>query len=152
MITLLAAIGFDNEIGLDNKLLWKIPEDMKFFKDYTTGKTVVMGRKTFESIGRPLPNRNNIVVTQKTISSVTTITSIEDILNLPDDEIVIIGGEQLYNESIDHADKLLITHVYRTFEADKYFPHIDPYVWRPVSIRPSSDENFEYSFVEYARI
>ena len=129
MITLIAAIGPNNELGLGNRLLWEIPEDLRHFKSYTMGKPVVMGRKTFESIGgRPLPGRTNIVVTGRHyhITGVITAPDIASALSFSKDcqELVVIGGASVYSQAIGLADKLVITHVPRACTADTFFPKI----------------------------
>ena len=124
MITLIAAIGKNNELGYQNKLLWSLPGDMKYFKENTTGKRVVMGRKTYESIGRPLPNRENIVITSHEIPEVKTVKSIDDILSLEGDTY-IIGGASIYKEFIKYAGFLLLTEVDDSPTADAFFPEFD---------------------------
>lgn len=156
MITILAAIGLHNELGKDNDLLWSIPEDMQFFKTYTTGKTVVMGRKTYESIGRPLPNRKNIVVSSTNIVGVPTYPSLELVLAHvdPDVEVVIIGGGMLYQAALelDIVDKMLITKVDNSYEdADVFFPKIDESIWEVVKSEISCNGILSYMFVEYSR-
>lgn len=140
MITLIVAHGLNREIGLNNELLWKLPVDMKHFKETTTGKTVVMGRNTFNSIGKPLPNRQNIVLSAKgPIEGVTVLDSIESILSMAKDrEIFIIGGEQVYKAFLPYADRLLITLVEGNFTADTYFPDYE-------------DTLSQYTLVEYSR-
>ena len=155
MITLIAAIGRNREIGYKNELLWKIPADMAHFKLYTTGKPIVMGRSTYESIGRPLPNRLNVVLTTQDIpGDVTIVRSVYEVikLNAQYPEIVIIGGGSVYNQFIGIADKLVITHVNASFTADTFFPEIDPLVWKITSVvdKHVSDE-YEYGFVEYSK-
>ena len=153
MITLIAAIGQNNGIGFKNNLLWKIPEDMKHFKSYTMGKVVVMGANTFVSIGRPLPGRKNIVVTSKEMLGVITARNISSVLSIEHcyDELVVIGGASLYNQTIDLANKLVITHVDKSFEADTFFPTIEPDKWKINSSIEGGDENYRYRFVEYIR-
>lgn len=156
MITLIAAIGKNNEIGFCNRLLWNIPEDMKHFKSYTMGKVVVMGSNTFSSMGnRPLPGRRNIVISHKCHTTVDTICakSIEDALSIEHcyDEIVVIGGASIYNQTIDRADKLVITHIDSEFTADTYFPKIDLTKWMINSIVESNNNDYKYKFVEYIR-
>ena len=126
MVTLIAACAKNRAIGKDNKLLWHLPSDLKRFKRLTTGKTVVMGRKTYESIGKPLPNRKNIILTNNkdlVIEGCEVINSISE-LNLMED-IVIIGGEQIYNLFIDYADVIELTLIDKEFEGDAFFPEID---------------------------
>ena len=154
MITLIAAIGRNGEIGLNNKLLWSIPEDMKHFKSYTMGKTVIMGFKTFHSIGKALPGRKNIVITSRDLGgaaiparSINAALSVENCYP----ELVIIGGASIYNQTIELADKLVITHVDANFEADVYFPTIDLTKWSINSILESKNDSYSYKFVEYIR-
>lgn len=156
MITLIAAIGRNNEIGLGNKLLWNIPEDMKHFRSYTMGKVVVMGSNTFASIGfKPLPGRKCVVISKKDLHGCAAIPakSIEEALSIEHcyDELVIIGGESIYRQTIDIADKLVITHVDAEFEADTFFPAIDLTKWKINSIVEGKDANFNYKFVEYLK-
>jgi dihydrofolate reductase len=136
MITLIAAIGERGEIGYKNELLWHIPLDLAHFKQYTLGKTVVMGRKTFDSIGkRPLPGRRNIVITggkYDTVEGLITTPSIESALMFEQEceELVIIGGSSIYAQTIDVADRLVITHVPGAYTADAYFPIIGSDFWQ----------------------
>lgn len=154
MITLIAAIGRNREIGFENKLLWNIPEDMKHFKSYTMGKVLIMGRKTFASIGnRPLPGRKCIVVSTHEIHGVVRARDIDSALSIDYcyPEIVVIGGESVYRQTIDRADKLVITHVDADFKADTFFPPIDLTKWRINSTIDGSNETYNYKFVEYVR-
>ncbi len=155
MITLIAAIGRNCEIGYQNNLLWKIPEDMKHFKEYTTGKVVIMGRKTFASIGnRSLPGRKCIVISTHDMTGLAVwAKDIESALSVEHcyPELVVIGGEQIYAQTIDRADKLIITHVETEFEADAFFPAIDLTKWKINSTLQSRNDQFEYRFVEYLR-
>jgi dihydrofolate reductase len=153
MITLIAAIGANNEIGLGNKLLWHSPEDMAHFRLYTLGKPVIMGRKTYASIGnRPLPGRKCIVIsTSPQDNSAVRANSVEEALSLEHcyPEMVVIGGESIYRQTIGIADKLVITHVHHTFDADTFFPKIDNRVWGEVSRADSRYQDYNFSFVEY---
>ena len=155
MITLLAAIGRNNEIGLHNRLLWSIPGDMKHFKSYTMGKVIAMGSNTFASIGhRPLPGRKCIVLSKGGLAGLAIrAKSIDDIFSIEHcyPEIVIIGGASVYKQTIDRADKLVITHVEAESEADTFFPAIDLTIWKINSIIDGSDETYRYKFVEYIR-
>jgi len=158
MISIIAAIGKNNELGKANELLWKLPNDMKHFKETTTGKTVIMGRKTFQSIGRPLPNRRNIVVTRDetfAIDGIEVAHSLEEALRLVQDEeeAFIIGGGELYNQALPFTQRLYITHVDSAFDADTFFPEITS-EWRKVSQEEhGADEAhaFPYSFVVYEK-
>lgn len=156
MITLIAAIGANREIGNNNQLLWKIPEDMKHFKSYTMGKVVIMGSNTFGSIGnKPLPGRKCVVISSRDLHGCGAIPakSVKDALSIEHcyDELVVIGGASIYEQTIDLADKLVITHVDSSFTADTFFPAIDLNVWKINSVKEGEDENYKYRFVEYVR-
>lgn len=155
MITLIAAIGRNNEIGFENKLLWNIPEDMKHFKAYTMGKVLIMGRKTFASIGnKSLPGRKCIVIsTHDLFGAAVCAKDVDSALSIDYcyPEIVVIGGESVYRQTIDRADKLVITHVDADFRADTFFPPIDLTKWRINSTIDGSNETYNYKFVEYVR-
>lgn len=156
MITLIAAIGRNNEIGYQNKLLWNIPEDMKHFKSYTMGKTLIMGGNTFVSIGsKPLPGRKCIVITRHDLRCLAAVRAknVDDAFSVEHcyPELVIIGGASIYNQTINRADKLVITHVDAEFTADTFFPQIDSDKWKINSVVNSQDDNYTYRFVEYLR-
>ena len=161
MISLIAAIGKNNELGKGNTLLWHLPADMKHFKDITTLHPVIMGRKTFESIGKPLPNRRNIVITRNVNykkDGVELVYSLSEALDLfPDqnEEIFIIGGAELYRQTMPVADKLYITHINAEDKnADAFFPEIIPIVWNEVShIEHEIDEKniYPYTFSIYEK-
>lgn len=156
MISLIAAIAKNNCIGKDNQLLWNIPEDMKHFKDLTTGQVVLMGRKTWESIPekfRPLPNRTNIIITRdesyQVPAGVEVYSSIDKaIANHKDESIFIIGGAQIYQQTIDMADKLCITHVNQDCDGDAFFPKINPNVWQETG----REDHDGFSFVTYKKL
>jgi len=172
MISIIAAIGKNNEIGKKNKLLWHLPADMKHFREITSCRTVIMGQKTFESIGnRPLPNRRNIVLTKDASfvhEGIEIVHSLEELDNLlkkendesirlaQDKEVFIIGGGQIYKLFMEKADKLYITHVGAAFpDADTFFSEIIPVVWNEISHQEhNSDEKnpFPYVFSIYERI
>lgn len=161
MISIIAAIGKNNELGKENKLLWSLPADMKHFKEITSGHTVIMGQKTFESIGRPLPNRKNIVVTRNkdfSADGVEISYSLEDTLNKftnTEEEVFIIGGGEIYKQSMDSANKLYITHIEaEDKKADTFFPEIIPIVWNEISHEEhkKDDKNpFNYTFSVYEK-
>jgi len=156
MITLIAALGRNNEIGFKNKLLWNIPEDMKHFKSYTMGKVIVMGGNTFASLGyKPLPGRKNIVITRQALKCLTAVraASIDEALSIEHcyDEMVVIGGASIYDQTIGMAHKLVITHVDAEFEADTFFPAIDLTQWVINSTIDGSNDTYNYKFVEYVR-
>lgn len=160
MIHLLVAKSDNNVIGQDNQLIWHLPNDLKHFKEITTGHPIIMGRKTFESIGRILPNRTNIIITRNrnySIENAKVAHSLNEALELAkeiDKNIFIIGGGKIYEQAIDFADILEVTEVHENFEGDTYFPEIDLNVWKEISrIKHYKDEKneFDYSFVRYER-
>jgi dihydrofolate reductase len=158
-ISIIAAIGKNNELGKNNQLLWKLPLDLKHFREITSGHPVIMGRKTFESIGRPLPNRKNIVITRDESYSregVSTVHSLKEALDLVqnEEEVFIIGGAEIYKQSIDLANKLYITHVdAETKDADVFFPTIGDF-WGKISeerYAKNEENEHSFSFVEYEK-
>jgi dihydrofolate reductase len=157
IISIIAAVAENRAIGLKNKLLWDIPEDMKHFQVITRGHPVIMGQKTFESIGKPLPNRVNIVLTQEPdlkIVGCITVNSIEQALTEAkkhdQEEIFFVGGGTVYKQALPLADKLYLTVVKGNFEADTYFPDYAQFT-KVVSRRESHDDNFHYTFLELVR-
>lgn len=161
MISIIVAMGKNNEIGKNNKMPWHLPNDLHYFKEKTTGHVVVMGRKTFESIGKPLPNRKNIVLTRQNNdlhNSVTTIHELNDINHIAskykDKHIFILGGAEIYKQTIDMADHLFITQIDEAFEADAFFPQINPTEWKKVyEIKGEKDakNNYDYTFLKFSR-
>lgn len=161
ILSLIAAIGKNNEIGKRNELLWHMPEDMKYFRRVTSGHTVIMGQKTFEALGKPLPNRKNIVLTKEKdfkAEGVEISNSLEKTvasLKNSDEEVFIIGGGQIYKQAMDMADKLYITHVdMEDKDADTFFPEIIPIVWNEVvhTEHKKDDKNpYDYTFSVYER-
>ena len=157
MITIIAAIGLNNELGKDNDLIWHLPADLRRFKKVTSGHTIVMVRKTFESIGKPLPNRRSILITRNTSyhkDGCEIVHSLEDAIKLIQDQehAFIIGGAQIYKEAIDKklVDQLDITKVHQNFDADVFFPSIDPTSWKEVSeetFLPDEKNQYKYSFL-----
>lgn len=137
MLSIIAAVSSNGVIGNKGQLLWHISEDMRRFRELTTGHPVVMGRKTWESIGKALPNRTNVVVTRQEVTFEGAITahSLSEALSMFDDseEVFIIGGSQIYAEAIDLADRMYITEVCRYYEGDAKFPLWDKFDWRKVS-------------------
>ena len=136
MISIIVAIAENGVIGDKNALLWNIKEDMRRFRTTTTGHPVVMGRKTFESIGRPLPKRTNVVITRGDgeFEGCLVAHSIEEVVKMfsPDEEVFIIGGAQIYSQALPLADKLYLTVVHRNYEGDTSFPEIDYSEWQEV--------------------
>ncbi|MDC3106718.1 dihydrofolate reductase [SAR86 cluster bacterium] len=145
-ITIVAAIASNNVIGQKNSLPWDIPEDLKRFKQLTSGHTILMGRKTFDSIGRPLPNRTNIVMTKDTNyqkEGVEIVFDEKEALNLIKDlnqEVFIIGGSKIYELFEPRATSLMITRVLKDFEGDAFFPDINWSNWRVKSKEEFLDE------------
>ncbi len=157
IISLIAAASENNVIGKDNKLIWKLTEDMKFFRKKTTGHHIIMGRKTFESTG-VLPNRTSIVISRnsglKIPENCLLASSIEDAITKVknDDEVFIIGGADIYRQSLEIADKIYLTRIHQTFEGDAFFPEIDKTKWELVSQQNhQADEKnqYAYSFLEF---
>ncbi len=147
MISIIVAIAENGVIGDKNALLWNIKEDMRRFRTTTTGHPVVMGRKTFESIGRPLPKRTNVVITRgdSTFDGCEVAHSLEEAVTMfpKDEEVFIIGGAQIYKQALPIADKLYLTIVHRNYEGDTSFPQIDMSQWQEVS-REEFDRGEEY--------
>jgi dihydrofolate reductase len=163
--SLIAAVSTNNVIGKDNDLIWYIPEDLKYFKRTTSGKPVVMGRKTFESIvdriGKPLPGRHNIIITRQAGYDGKGAEVAADISaalkagsETAEDEYFILGGAQIYAETINLCDRLYITEIHQEYEGDSFFPVIDPSQWQEISREGHASESPElpaYSFVIYQR-
>jgi len=156
-LTLVVAIDAQRGIGVDNQLPWHLPEDLAHFKRVTLGKPIVMGRKTFDSIGRPLPKRRNIVVTRNrdwSHEGVETAASLEAAIALLGDEAAsIIGGAQVFSEAMAAADSMIVTEIDHTFRCDTFFPPIDPALWQESAREThySEDGGFGYAFVTYTR-
>lgn len=153
MTTIIAAIGKNNELGNNNNLLWHLPDDLKHFKTLTAGFPVIMGRKTYESIGRPLPNRTNIVVSKKEnwfeegILIVGTIKEAIKFAKKINENIFIMGGGEIYKQTIDFADRLEITAVDAEIQADTFFPKIDEKIWiKTKNVFHPMDEKHQYNF------
>ena len=157
MISIIVAVSNDWGIGKDNKLLWHISDDLKRFKRITIGKTLIMGKKTWESLPvRPLPGRKNIVLTDvphEQIEGAITVYSIDEALSkcTADDEVFIIGGGSVYRQFMPLAHRLYITHVHKNTPADIFFPPIDPAVWKTVSEEDFTESEIPYKNVVYER-
>lgn len=152
IITLIAAAAENNVIGKDNKLIWHLPNDLKFFKKNTLDHSVVMGRKTFDSMGKALPNRRNIVITRDQnwmAPDVDVANSANEVLTYCRDEreIFIIGGAEIYNLFLPIANKIILTRVHTHIDGHAYFPAFDQSVWRKVSEeRHEKDEKHAYAY------
>lgn len=149
MISIIAAVSSNGVIGKEGKLPWYIPEDLKHFKKLTSGNVVIMGRKTYESIGKPLPNRVNIVITRdknKIINGCITVNSIEEAIRKAgnDKQIFIIGGGEIYKKSLNFANKIYLTKVHQNIEGDTYFPTLNEN-WKEIR----REDKKGYSFITY---
>ncbi|MDX5475246.1 MAG: dihydrofolate reductase [Bacillaceae bacterium] len=159
MISIIVAYGKNRVIGKDNKMPWHLPADLRYFKETTLGKTVVMGRKTFESIGKALPGRKNVVITSQEGFNATgceVISSFEAALQIAkEEEIFIIGGATIYEQAIKHADLLYITYIDEQFEGDAFFPEWNKEDWILHSSEKGKREeknNYDYYFNVYKKL
>jgi dihydrofolate reductase len=167
ILSIIAAVAKNRVIGGGNTLLWDLPADMKHFGNKTRGHTVIMGRKTYESIGKPLPNRKNIVITRDMNyfqTGIDIVGSLDEALrvasleqgtgfeeNQDEVEVFIIGGGEIYRQAIDKANKLYITEIHQDFKGDTLFPTIDKNAWQETSREDYSDNPIPYSFIEYKK-
>jgi dihydrofolate reductase len=155
-LTLVVAMDAQRGIGVDNKLPWHLPEDLAHFKRVTLGHPIIMGRKTFDSIGRPLPKRRNIVVTRNAEWShegVEVAGSLDQAVTLAGDEPAsIIGGAQIFGEAMAIADRMIVTHIDGVYRCDTFFPEIDPVQWVETAREDHRPEDgVGFSFVTYER-
>ena len=156
MIKIIVAMSKNRVIGNNNELIWKLSSDLKRFKELTTGHPVVMGRKTYESIGKPLPNRRNIIITRNLeyqVEGCETVSSLEEALLLTNNNCFIIGGGEIYKQSLEVADKIYLTLVHKEFEGDTTFPELGK-EWATIDCKDfEADEKneYNYSFIEYDR-
>ncbi len=167
-VSLIAAVANDWVLGHDGQMPWDLPADLAYFRKQTTGKAIIMGRKTYQSIGKALPNRINIVLTRDTsftLPDARVVHRIDDAITFAKqqyadgatqhNEIMIIGGSQIYQQAIHYADKLYITHIEASFPGDCYFPDIDTSQWQLVQSErhhyASSKASFDYAFCCYRR-
>lgn len=158
-ITSVVAIASNYAIGKNNQLLWHLPKDLKHFKDITAGGTVIMGRKTFDSVGKPLPKRRNIVITRKPIKieGCEVVDSIEAAIALckNEQEVFIVGGAEIYRQAMHLTNRIYLTIVHHSFDADTFFPEIDYREWKETAREDhQTDEKhqFNYSFITLERI
>ena len=168
MLSLIVAMAENNVIGINNNLPWHLPNDLKYFKQATMGKPIIMGRKTYESIGRPLPGRRNIVITRQANyadtdlakKGIDVVASLEEAIKLGEDiamidghgEAFIIGGAEIYNQSLAQANRLYITHVLANVDGDAYFPEVDWSNFTEIAREEFSAEGhnpYNYSFNVY---
>ena len=160
MITIIAAVAENSALGKDNDLLWHLPKDFKRFKEITSGHYIIMGRKTFESFPKPLPNRTHVVISrQKNYhpDGCIVVDSLENAIAVcPENEnLFIIGGGEIYKQSIAVVDQLDITQVHAAFDAEVFFPEIDMNIWKIQSTefhQKDEKHKYDFSFVKYVRI
>ncbi len=160
-ITMIAAVGENNALGKDNDLLWHLPDDFKRFKQLTTGHTIIMGRKTFESFPKPLPNRTHIIITRDKNYRVKhadciVVHSLREAIKLSaeDKNPFIIGGGEIYTQGEELAHKLEITRVHHSFEADTFFPEVNEAVWQLIAseYHPKDERhNYDFTYLTYLR-
>ena len=163
MITIIAAASENNALGKNNDLVWRLPDDSKRFKKLTTGHTIIMGRKTFESFPNPLPNRTHIVITKQKdyvfkegIENCIATSSLKNALAITttENEVFIVGGGQIYEQSMGIADKIELTRVHGFFEADAFFPNIDLEKWKIIKeeFHPKDEKhNFEFTYQTFLK-
>ncbi len=161
MLKILVAFDENRVIGKNNALIWHLPADLKRFKALTTGHVIIMGRKTFESIGRPLPNRTTVVISRQQdlkIEGVILAHSVEEAIlkakSISRDDIFIVGGAEIYQLSLPLADQILVTQLHDIFEGDAFFPEISPAIWEVAEQeRGVTDEQnaYQFSYITYAR-
>ena len=158
-LTIIAAVSINNIIGNKNKLIWKLSNDLKRFRNLTTNHSVIMGRKTFESLPNPLPDRDNIVITRDTNYSKPNIqvcSSIEDAINLTktDTQPFIIGGGEIYTQTINIVDRIELTRVHEEFDGDAYFPEIPLDIFELINeenYNSDLENEFDYSYLTYKK-
>ena len=161
MLSIIVAVAKNNVIGKDNKLIWHLPEDLKRFKRLTSGKNIIMGRKTFESLGRILPDRKHIIlcndmemnINNDRVIVVDDISKSDSYIN-SDEENFVIGGATIYKLLMPMCDKLYITHIDEEFDGDVYFPEVDLNVWKEENVEDgiTNEENpYSYKYITYIR-
>ena len=157
-IAIISATSENNVIGKDNDLPWYLPADLAHFKNLTSGKHIVMGRKTYESVGRPLPNRTNIVVSRNPDFIATgceTASSLSDaIKKTGGKDLFVCGGSEIYKQALEVADIMYLTRIHAVVEGDTYFPDFDDGLWTIVERKdflPDEKNKYSYSFITYKR-
>ena len=162
MLSIIVAKAKNNIIGKNNQIIWNLPEDLKHFRELTTGYTIIMGRKTYESLGKPLPDRKHIIFSQnpdfrvheENVQVVHSLLEIQDLIE-GKEEVFVIGGAMIYNFLMPYVKKMYITEIAKDFEGDAFFPTIDHEIWKETSrVHGIKNEqnNLDYDFVEYERI
>lgn len=161
MLSIIVAVAKNNVIGKDNQLIWHLPEDLKRFKRLTTGHTIIMGRRTFESLGRVLPNRKHVIlcndkqinIDDENVEILPDISMLDKYKDSPEENF-IIGGATIYRLLMPMADKMYVTHIDKEFDGDVYFPQIDEKEWKVVDEEEGPDDGkntFKYKYVTYER-
>jgi dihydrofolate reductase len=160
-VALIVAAAANNVIGRDNQLPWHLPQDLKYFKTKTLGKPIIMGRKTFESIGRPLPGRPNIVVTRSAAWSAAgayAVSNLDDAFKLAgqlaeshEQEVMVIGGAEIYKAALLKADRIYMTRIELPMEGDAFFPSLDSHEWHLVSNEAGEEGILPHRFLVYER-
>ena len=155
-LIIIAAIGKNKELGINNKLIWNLPGDLKFFKEKTTGHTIVMGRKTFESLGRILPNRKHVIITHQNLNNkdILIYHSVTEFLNEYNEngKVFIIGGGSIYKEFINYVDEMYLTHIEASYnEADTFFPNFNEDEFEKEILGENIDNNIKYKHIYYRR-
>jgi dihydrofolate reductase len=160
-VSIVVAVAQNNVIGKDNQLLWHLPNDLKFFKQLTSGHHILMGRKTYQSIGKPLPNRTNMIITADQnfeAPSCLVFTdinkAIEEAMQANEHELFIIGGAQIYKLAMPLVNKIYLTKIDASFDGDTFFPEIKPSEWKQVTnqnFEPDEKNKYHYSFIELER-
>lgn len=171
-LALIAAVADNNAIGINNKMPWYLPGDLRYFKAVTMGKPIIMGRKTFDSLKKPLSGRTNIVITRdkdwhhegvKVVHCLADAIALAEALILAEapalingnEEVMVIGGEQIYRLAIEQADRLYLTRVYQSFDGDAFFPEINQQQWQETSrkdIQSEDDQPLTYSYLVLDRV
>lgn len=158
MLTCIAAIGKNRELGKDNQLIWHLPKDLKFFRTMTKGHTIVMGRKTFESLPGLLPGRHHIVISRSNPSlpeEVEIFSSIEDFLQAyqeSEEEIFVIGGAAIYKQLLPYCERLLLTEIDASYDADVFFPEFDKDKYKRTVLSDIEENDTHYQHIEYLKI
>lgn len=157
MIIIIAAIGKNNELGKDNKLLWHLPSDLKFFKEKTLGKTIVMGKNTFESLPKVLPNRKSVVLSHIEMNLPSDVIVFYDFKELLQyiktvkDDVYIIGGAQMYKQFLELSDMMYLTEVDYTCEADVFFPNFNKEEWDSTCLKKVEENNMKFKHMQYVK-
>ena len=165
-LAMIAAVAENNAIGINNKMPWYLPGDLRYFKAITMGKPIIMGRKTFDSLRKPLPGRTNIVITRDKSwqqDGVKVVYSLDEAIELAEDialingndEIMVIGGEQIYRMALEKAERLYLTKVYQSFDGDAFFPELNDRQWQETSredLQSEGEQALAYSYLILDRI